>query len=362
MTAAVTGIGTWLPEQVRSNTAWPSSFFERERSGGDRTFNDIPPPLDPVAAAILERDLAAEALDPMLGAQRRHVADPALSSAEAEALAGRAALADAGLEPADVDVVLSYAVVPDRITPPSGPSVAHLLGARRAVAIAIETACASSLSQLEIAFAYVKSGLARHVLLTQSHLMLRAFPLLHPACPGLGDAASALVVSRGPGLSILSSFGQSHGEHALSVTWVRGNDDASDVPWYAAGGETRLGSRHPEGAKFLMRETVSFAADAIRAAAARATVDVERLAVLASVQPRSFIPPAIAERLGLARECAVTTYTQIAHVGACGPVFNLSAARAQGRLTPGALVALYGQGAGFTRAAAILQVQKSASK
>lgn len=355
MIPAVVGIGTWVPEQVRTNDAWPPSFFERARQAGDRTFNDIPAPLDARAAALVERDLAAEALDPMLGTARRHVADATLSSAQAEALAGRAALEDAGVDPLDVDILLSYAVVPDRITPPTGPAVAHLLGARRATAIAIETACASSISQIEIAFAYVRSGLARRVLLTQSHLMLRTFPLLHPACPGLGDAASALLVSADPGLSILSTFGQTHGEHAMSVTWVRGNDDQSDVPWWSAGGETRLGSRNPEGAKFLMRETVSFAADAIRQAARRAAIDVERLALLASVQPRGFIPGAIAEHLGLPRERAVSTYDRIAHVGACGPVFNLSAAREQGRLKPGALVALYGQGAGFTRAAAILQ-------
>jgi 3-oxoacyl-[acyl-carrier-protein] synthase III len=185
--------------------------------------------------------------------------------------------------------------------------------------------------------------------------MLRTFPLLHPACPGLGDAASAVVVAAEPGLSILSTFGQTHGEYALAVTWVRGNDDRSDLRWWCAGGETRLSSRQPEGAKFLMRETVSFGADAIRQAAQRAAIDAKQIAVLASVQPRGFIPGAIAEHLGLPRERAVTTYDRIAHVGASGPIFNLSAARAQGRLEPGALVAMYGQGAGFTRAAAILR-------
>jgi 3-oxoacyl-[acyl-carrier-protein] synthase III len=136
---------------------------------------------------------------------------------------------------------------------------------------------------------------------------------------------------------------------------MRGSDDASDTPWWCAGGDLRIGSRHPEGAKFLMRETVSFGADAIRQAARRAAIDVERIAVLASVQPRGFMPRAIAEHLGLAHERAVSTYDEIAHVGACGPIFNLSAARKQGRLEPGALVAMYGQGAGFTRAAAILR-------
>jgi 3-oxoacyl-[acyl-carrier-protein] synthase III len=105
-----------------------------------------------------------------------------------------------------------------------------------------------------------------------------------------------------------------------------------------------------------MRDTVSFGATTVREAAERAQIDVGRIALLASVQPRGFIPRAIAERLGLPRERAVTTYPEIAHLGSCGPVFNLLRARELGMLAPGALVALYAQGAGFTRTAALLEV------
>lgn len=53
---------------------------------------------------------------------------------------------------------------------------------------------------------------------------------------------------------------------------------------------------------------------------------------------------------------SLTTYERVAHIGGCGPVFNLATARAEGRLKRGDAVALYAQGAGFTRAAAILEV------
>jgi 3-oxoacyl-[acyl-carrier-protein] synthase-3 len=119
----------------------------------------------------------------------------------------------------------------------------------------------------------------------------------------------------------------------------------------------RLASRAPERVKVLMRDTVKYGSDTIRAAADRAGISVQDLDVVVSVQPRGFIPRAIAERLGLSREDAVETYGRIAHVGVCGPVFNLARAKEIGRLLPGALVAMYAQGAGFTRAAAILEVE-----
>ena len=89
---------------------------------------------------------------------------------------------------------------------------------------------------------------------------------------------------------------------------------ASDPAWWEAGGKYRLGSHAPEQTKFLMRETVNYGATTLREAAERAAIDVERIAVLASVQPRGFLPGAIAERLGLAREVAVTTYDEVAHI------------------------------------------------
>jgi 3-oxoacyl-[acyl-carrier-protein] synthase-3 len=309
-----------------------------------------------VAEAILARDLAAEASDPFLGAKRRHVADDAISSSDAETFAAQAALADAGVRGADVDLVLSYSIVPDRIGLPAGGTVAHRIGAQRALALNVESACATTVAQLEVARAYLESGMAKVVLLTQSHLLLRSFPLAHPASPGLGDAATALVLAHGSGLALRSTFAVSHGEYAQAVTWVRGRDDHSDVPWWKAGGNFCIGSRAPELTKLLMRDTVSFGANTVLEATARAGVDVERIAVLASVQPRGFMPGAIAERLGLPRAAGISTYDEIAHVGACGPVFNLRRARERGWLRPGALAAFYAQGAGFTRAAAVIQV------
>jgi len=356
MKAGISGLGTFLPEHVRTNDAWPASFGVREHREGDRTFNDIPKAEDELAAALVERDLMREANDPFLGALRRHVADDALTAVEAETIAGRRALEDAGVDGADVDLVISNAVVPDRVSLSSAVSVAAAIGAKRANAYSVEAACASALCGLEVARAYIESGLARTVLLTQSHLLLRTFPLLHPAAPGLGDAASAMLVTADGPLVVRGTYGVAQGEYASAVVWLRGNDDATDTPWWCGGAPMKLGSRAPEQTKILMRDTVSYAAATVREACARASVDVERLNVLASVQPRGFLPGAMAERLGLPRSAAVTTYEDIAHVGVCGPIFNLVRARERGLFEPGALIALYAQGGGFSRAAALLEL------
>jgi 3-oxoacyl-[acyl-carrier-protein] synthase III len=357
VTIAIVGLGTWLPESIRKNEDWPAHFGAQTHGRGDRTFNDIPPAEDEQSAAIVARDLEAEKLDPFLGVKSRRIAAPSMTAAEAEARASLAALREAGIAPSDIDLVISYSIVPDRISPSTAAPLAHRIGANQALALGVDVACASAIVQLDIARAYITAGLAKNVLLAQSHLLLRAIPMEHPAAPGLGDGATAMVVTRGTGLAIRSSFSVTHGEQAVAVTWVRGQDDLTDVPWWKAGGDFRIGSREPERVKTLMRDTVSYGAATIRAAAERSETSISDLDVVASVQPRGFIPHAIAERLGLARGNAVTTYDYTAHLGACGPVINVARARELGRVRRGTKLALYGQGAGFTRAAAILEAE-----
>lgn len=355
--AYVSGLGVWLPDTIRTNDAWPAAF--RARSEGtsgtsDRSFVDIPVHTSDHAGAVSARFIAAERSDPFLGARQRHVADDAMSSREAEALAARAALEDAGIAGEEVDTVLSWAMVPDRITPSSANHVAHAIGARRAIAFGVDAACASALVQLQTAVALVASGQSRVVLATQSHLMLRAFPMSHPASPGLGDAASAFVVTRAEGpFRVGAIHGVTHGEHYLSVAFVR-DGDASDPPWYRAGGESRLGSVDGEGARYLMKETVRMGVATMEETARAEGISPHRIDTLCAVQPRRWTSTAIAECLGLAQDASVHTYESVGHLGGCGPVVNWHEARRIGKLTPGSTLGLYAQGAGFVRMGAII--------
>jgi len=157
---------------------------------------------------------------------------------------------------------------------------------------------------------------------------------------------------------VLSSFGVSHGDFYDAVVWRRSK--AEDTPWYQAGGAMYLGSYDSARAKQLVRDTVRYAAETVVEAAQRSGVDVSSIRALATVQPRRWIPSAIAETLGLPAEVAPQTFDDLAHLGPCGVVTNLLEARRMGLLDRSregepALVCLYAQGAGFTRAAMLVR-------
>ena len=157
--AKITGIGVWLPPQVRLNDEWPQGFGQR--GGGERTFNDIAAPKDQRAAAIVAADPRRGDRDPFLGAVRRHVADDATTSDDAETYAATAALADAGVEGKDINLILANSVVPERIGAYGGLTTSHRIGAKDAQAVGVETACAAaSVTQLENRRAYIQAGMA----------------------------------------------------------------------------------------------------------------------------------------------------------------------------------------------------------
>jgi 3-oxoacyl-[acyl-carrier-protein] synthase-3 len=360
MKAAILGIGEWRPESIRDNSAWPADFGARTTA-----HQDMSAYLDFRAEgggdlydSITARLLAPEAGDPFAGTTHRRIADIEVTSCEADARAARVALADAHVQAADIDYILSWAGVPDRITPPSAPRVGHLLGATRAIGIGMDMACATLVGQLSFAASLIESGRARHVLITGSHLATRAFSFLHPASPGFGDAATAVVVGPSERSGILGMFGVSHGDYYDTVAWRR--SEKSDTPWYDAGGPMYLGSYDRDGFVQILRNTIRFGHETVTEAARRSGLSASDIDVLASVQPRRWVPVGVAEALGLSPDQAPQTYDELANLGTCGIVTNLLEARRRGLLNSRrdgepATVAIYAQGAGFTRAAMIVR-------
>ncbi len=122
--------------------------------------------------------------------------------------------------------------------------------------------------------------------------MLRAMPHDAPCEPGARGRREAPSSSRP--VSLASYFAAPMcaltEEFRQAVCWVRGIDDDTDIPWWKTGGEFRPGSRQPEAVKALMRDTVSYGSATLRETAEAIGADLERVSVLASVQPRGFLP------------------------------------------------------------------------
>ena len=134
--------------------------------------------------------------------ERRHAA-PGETLAGLAVRAGRAALADAGVEAADLDLVLVATVTPDQILPNAAPVVAHRLGAVRAGAMDIGAACTGFVSALSMATAQVETGRANRVLVIGAETLSRFTDPDDRRTAGLfadGAGAAVVGVSDEPGI------------------------------------------------------------------------------------------------------------------------------------------------------------------
>ena len=364
MKATILGLGEWRPTTLRRNSDWPTEVVQgwvdraradamKSRAGVDDTALSVAPDLD-AADRLSMAGFMKDAEDPFLFTRERYVADDATTGAQAGAGAGRAALTDAGIDPKEIDVVITWDALPDRPGCPSAPKLAELVGATNAHAFDIQQACASVVSSLDLAAALIESGRARHVLLTQTHLSLRCIGFDGPMSVNVGDMATAIVVGPSEHPGILASHLRSDGSFQNAVLLARGKDDETDTPWFKAGGPFVFGTRDRALAQVMMKDTVKMGVLTIREACERGRVDPTTLDVICAPHPRRWIPGAIAQTLGLKDEQAPHTYETTAHLGGCGAVENLIEARRRGMLKDGSLVALYAQGQGMTRGAALV--------
>lgn len=99
------------------------------------------------------------------GIAERRFARRGQSSSVLGAEAARRALADAALEPADVDLIVFATMTPDHYFPGNGGLLAHALGIAGTHAIDLRMQCAGFLSGLHVADAFIRAGSARRVLL-----------------------------------------------------------------------------------------------------------------------------------------------------------------------------------------------------
>ena len=169
--------------------------------------------------------VSAEWIERRTGISERRYAAPGQRVSDLATSAGRMALQDAGLDAADIDMVLVATLAADEITPSTAPIVAHELGAGSAAAIDVGAACAGAIAALAHATAWIEAGRAQNVLVIGAEILTRFVDFDDPrTAPLFADGAGALVVSADAsgqiGPFVLGSDGAA--AHAIRATRARG--------------------------------------------------------------------------------------------------------------------------------------------
>jgi 3-oxoacyl-[acyl-carrier-protein] synthase-3 len=305
--------------------------------------------------ADLERivDTSDEWIRTRTGIRERRVAAPHETTATMGAVAARRAIAVAGLEPDDIELIVVATLTPDYPMPATAVLVKEAIGNRRAAAYDVAAACSGFVYGYATGDAFVRSGLARNVLVVGAELLTRFVDFSDRAtCILFGDGAGAVVLS--------ASEEEGGGLAGLELTT---DPDGAYMIWLPSGGsrspaslETARRGEHfirMEGRETYRYATKTLAASAL-AAIAKAGWRPSDVDLFIPHQANVRIIEAVAKGLGLPMERMVVNIDRYGNTSAASVAIALDEAVRTGRIQPGDRLVLFAFGAGFTSGAAAL--------
>lgn len=258
-----------------------------------------------------------------------------------------AALAEAGLEPADVDVLIvaSCSASLTHSTPLS-LRLLERLGCR-ATPADLNAACAGFCFALANASSLVATGAARTVLVVGAEQMSA---MVDPA-----DLGTSILFADGAGAAVVAA--------APAGTGDGGNGPGIGPPAWNSEGARRAVLEIPDGRPFLrmagpqvFRWAVDAVPDVARRAMAAAGVAAEDITVFVPHQANLRIITAVARQLGLEHAVVADDVSESGNTSAASIPMALAKLRRSGSVPRGALALLVGFGAGLSIAGQVVRL------
>lgn len=305
--------------------------------------------------ADLERmvDTTDEWIMTRTGIRERRIASPEQASSDLGYEAAKEALAHAGVEAADLDLIIVGTATPDMLFPATACVLQDRLGARNAGAFDLSAACSSWGYATAMAHGYIASGAARNVLVVGAETLSKITDWKdRNTCVLFGDSAGAVVMTPAePGQGFLSFYLGADGAGGPLIALPAGG---SRIP--ASFESVERGQHY---LKMNGREVFKFAVrcipKAIAEAANRAGVALEDVDYFIPHQANIRIIDAAAERLGQPREKFFVNVHKYGNTSSASVPVALYEAVMDGRIKAGDLIIMVAFGGGLTWASCAIR-------
>jgi 3-oxoacyl-[acyl-carrier-protein] synthase-3 len=288
------------------------------------------------------------------GIRERHIVDPGVATSDLGKEAALKAIANAGLTPEDIGVIIVGTVTPDMLFPSTACLIQHKIGARHVWGFDLSAACSAFTYSLTTACQFVASGAHDHALVVGADVMSSIIDYKdRSTCVLFGDGAGAVVVS---------AAGENDGQILDFENEVDGSGAAALC--MPAGGSLRPPSHDTvderlhyvkqDGQtvfKFAVRKTEEIA----RRVLERNGLTAADLDLFVSHQANRRIIQSAADKLGVDEQKVIINIERFGNTTAATIPLALNDAVCTGRLRKGDLVLLASVGAGFTVGAVLLR-------
>lgn len=288
------------------------------------------------------------------GIRERRVVDPGVGTSDLAVPAATQAIAQAGLTPDDIDLIVVGTTTPDMMFPSTACLIQHKIGASHAWGFDLGAACSGFTYALTTAAALVSTGGQRHALAIGADVMTSILDFQDRAtCVVFGDGAGAVVVSPADeeGPAIIDYLHEIDGSGGAALCLPAGG---SLKPASHETVDQRLHYVRQNGQavfKFAVRKTEEIS----RRILERNGIDASQLDLFVSHQANRRIVMSAADRLGLDERKVVVNIDRYGNTTGATIPLALGDAVADGRLKKGDLVLLASVGAGFTVGSVLLR-------
>jgi len=325
--ASIIGVGSYLPERIVTN-------------------HDLELLVETTDEWIVTRT----------GIRERRFAADSEATSDLAANAARAALADAGVDPGNVDMLVVGTSSPDMVF----PSTACLAQAKLGLtcpAFDVMAACTGFIYALHTATTAIESGRAKTAVVVGADALTRHVDFTdRSTCVLFGDGAGAVVLQPAEEPGVLGIELGADGTGAAMLQIPAGGSAFPATHERVDAHEHQLKMAGNEVFKFAVRAIPRITKEAL----AHSSLGVEDLAWLVPHQANQRIIDTVAERIGLPHERVFSNVDLTGNTSAASIPLALDDLYTSGRIAPGDNLALVGFGAGLTWGAAVIRWTRSA--
>ncbi len=318
-TARIAGVGSYIPDRVITN-ADLSKYVET----------------------------SDEWIIPRTGIKERRYSEKHETTGYMAIEASKKAIADANIDPEEIDFIVLASVTPDRVFPATANYVQAQLGIHDAISFDLEAACSGMIYGLQMATGQVRSGLARNALVIGAERMTSIMDFTdRNVCVLFGDAAGALVIK-----------GEQFEENKGILNFAGSSDgNMWNILFQDAGGSfkqpnlsTIAGREHfiAMAGQDTFKQAVRNMEGVVRAALAKSDTPPEAIDWFVPHQANIRIIESAYRRLGVPKEKVWVNIDRYGNTTSASILLCLNEMKEKGELKPGQQVVLFTFGAGLT--------------
>jgi 3-oxoacyl-[acyl-carrier-protein] synthase-3 len=292
-------------------------------------------------------DTSDEWIQRRTGITQRHFVADGETTADLASHAANQALANAAMQPQDIDLIIVATTTPDNTFPSTATKVQHQIGATGAIAFDVQAVCAGFIYAVDVAEAMLRGGRGRRALVIGAESFSKLLDWHdRTTCVLFGDGAGAVILEitdEASDWGIRSSVLHADGAHRDILYVDGGPSSTNDV------GHVRM-----EG-KEVFRHAVEKLAAVMDEALAAADMQPQDIDWLVPHQANIRIIDAMQKKMQLPSEKVIRTVAAHANTSAASIPLALATAVGDGRVQNGDLLAMEAIGGGLVWGAALVK-------